>query len=81
MPVPWESLIPFGLLVVMFGVAGTGLKASRMYQNDWKYPRYSIDNWDEMMMTRDEQLTGSRRGQTMDPIAPAGYNNLYYKRK
>jgi len=28
-------------------------------------PRYKVDNWDEMMMKRDEQLTGHRRGQSV----------------
>lgn len=28
-------------------------------------PRYRIDNWDEMMMKRDERLTGHKRGQTV----------------
>ncbi|KZT62835.1 small secreted protein [Calocera cornea HHB12733] len=81
MPVPWESLVPFGLLIAMFGVAGTGLRTSRMWQNDWKQPRYSIDKWDDMMMNRDNKLTGSPRGQTSDPTPPPGWNNIYYDRK
>lgn len=27
--------------------------------------RYNIDNWDDMMMRRDERLTGHKRGQTV----------------
>jgi len=81
MPVPWESLVPFGLLTVMFGVTGTLFSLTRRAQNDWKPPRYGIDRWDESMMARDERLTGSRRGQSSNPIAPEGYNNIYYQRK
>ncbi|TFK43906.1 small secreted protein [Crucibulum laeve] len=73
MPVPWEALIPFGLLTVMFGAAGTLLNASTKGQNQGKPPRYHIDRWDEMMMKRDEQLTGHPRGQTSDPVAPPGF--------
>ncbi|EJU06312.1 small secreted protein [Dacryopinax primogenitus] len=81
MPVPWESLIPFGLVTIMFGVTGTGLLFSKKAQNDWKPPRYGIDKWDEMMMTRDEKLTGSLRGQSSEPIAPDSYNNIFHKSK
>ncbi|ORX35133.1 hypothetical protein BD324DRAFT_683036 [Kockovaella imperatae] len=70
MPVPWEALIPFGLLVGLFGVAGTGLNIVKRSQNDWKPPRYSLDRWEEMMMERDRRLTGTLRGQRTDPIAP-----------
>ncbi|KAJ3568816.1 hypothetical protein NP233_g5462 [Leucocoprinus birnbaumii] len=65
MPVPWEALIPFGLLTAMFGAAGTLLNVSTRAQNQGKPPRYQIDRWDEMMMNRDERLTGHKRGQTV----------------
>ncbi|EDR12640.1 small secreted protein [Laccaria bicolor S238N-H82] len=73
MPVPWEALIPFGLLTAMFGTAGTLLNLSTRAQNMGKPPRYRIDNWDEMMMKRDERLTGHKRGQTSNPVAPPGF--------
>ncbi|KAG5641031.1 hypothetical protein DXG03_006355 [Asterophora parasitica] len=57
----------------MFGAAGTLLNVSTRAQNQGKPARYNIDNWDEMMMRRDKQLTGHRRGQSDNPIAPAGY--------
>ncbi|TFK55417.1 small secreted protein [Heliocybe sulcata] len=74
MPVPWEALIPFGLLTVMFGAAGTLLNASQRAQNLGKGPRYNIDAWDEMMMDRDNRLTGNKRGQTSDTVAPEGFS-------
>ncbi|KAK1921176.1 hypothetical protein DB88DRAFT_499918 [Papiliotrema laurentii] len=74
MPVPWEALIPFGLLSVCFVGAGTLLNTARMAQNDWKPARYGIDRWDEMMMERDRRLTGSKRGQSTDPIAPKDFS-------
>ncbi|PFH50144.1 hypothetical protein AMATHDRAFT_193680 [Amanita thiersii Skay4041] len=73
MPVPWEALIPFGLLTAMFGTAGTLLNASYKGQNLGKPPRYHVDNWDEMMMRRDERLTGHRRGQRDDPVPPTEF--------
>ncbi|GLB34209.1 putative small secreted protein [Lyophyllum shimeji] len=42
-------------------------------QNLGKPPRYHIDNWEDMMMRRDERLTGHRRGQTDNPAAPPGF--------
>ncbi|KAF8478311.1 NADH dehydrogenase 1 alpha subcomplex [Gautieria morchelliformis] len=73
MPVPWEALIPFGLLTTMFAATGTLLNISKRAQNDGKPPRYGVDAWDEMMMERDRRLTGSHRGQRTDPVAPEGF--------
>ncbi|KAF9478649.1 small secreted protein [Pholiota conissans] len=70
MPVPWEALIPFGLLTAMFGAAGTLANVSMRAQNQGKPPRYSVDNWDTMMMDRDKLLTGHKRGQVANAVAP-----------
>ncbi|EIW73037.1 hypothetical protein M231_04317 [Tremella mesenterica] len=70
MPVPFEALIPFGLLTVCFAATGTLFSIAKRATNDWKPPRYNIDTWDEMMMERDRRLTGSFRGQSTEPIAP-----------
>ncbi|RSH78069.1 uncharacterized protein EHS24_002524 [Apiotrichum porosum] len=73
MPVPWEALLPFALVTVMFGVSGNVLSISERIRNDGKAPRYNIDKWDEMMMERDRRLTGSFRGQTTNPVAPESF--------
>jgi len=73
MPVPWEALIPFGLVTVMFAAAGTLVKTSQFAQNQGKPARYHIDTWDEMMMERDKRLTGHKRGQRSDPVPPEGF--------
>jgi len=73
MPVPWEALIPFALLTTMFGVTGTGFSIARRIHNDGKPPRYGIDDWEEMMMERDQRLTGSFRGQKSDPTPPENF--------
>ncbi|KAH9045249.1 small secreted protein [Lactarius pseudohatsudake] len=89
MPVPWEALIPFGLVTAMFGAAGTLLNVSKRAQNQGKAsrtlctyppPRYHIDSWEEMMMDRDQRLTGHARKQTSNPIAPEGFetNSVWY---
>ncbi|KAG1752470.1 NADH dehydrogenase 1 alpha subcomplex [Suillus paluster] len=65
MPVPWEALIPFGLLTSMFAAAGTLLNTSKRAQNQGKPVRYHVDTWDEMMMDRDRRLTGHIRGQSV----------------
>jgi len=80
MPVPWEALIPFGLLTTMFAVAGTALNVSQKAKNQGKPPRYKIDTWDEMMMGRDARLTGHFRGQRTDPVAPDSFatNSSWY---
>lgn len=33
--------------------------------------RHSLDDWERMMMKRDERLTGSLRGQTVSSSTPA----------
>ncbi|KAL9713016.1 hypothetical protein Ac2012v2_004257 [Leucoagaricus gongylophorus] len=83
MPVPWEALIPFGLLTAMFGAAGTLLNVSTRFQNQGKPPRYNIDRWDEMMMQRDERLTGHKRGQTDNPVIPEEFatNSVHYTQR
>ncbi|KAH0840180.1 hypothetical protein J3R83DRAFT_1164 [Lanmaoa asiatica] len=80
MPVPWEALIPFGLLTTMFAAAGTLLNTSKRAQSQGKPVRYNIDSWDEMMMDRDRRLTGHLRGQKSDPTPPEGFDtsNAWY---
>ncbi|KAH6617863.1 hypothetical protein B0J18DRAFT_263112 [Chaetomium sp. MPI-SDFR-AT-0129] len=73
MPVPFESLIPYGIIVVMFGVSGAGLNKIKNMQSGGKRHRWSIDQWDKQMMDRDRRLTGYLRGQTDNPIAPPGF--------
>jgi len=73
MPVPWESLIPFGLLTAMFGAAGTLLSGVKHFENNGLPSRYNLDYWDQMMIKRDERLTGSFRAQSTEPMAPPGF--------
>ncbi|OTA03468.1 hypothetical protein A9Z42_0039530 [Trichoderma parareesei] len=47
MPVPFETLLPYGIMIVMFGATGTGLAAFKTWQNEGKRPRYSLDQWDK----------------------------------
>ncbi|KAL7970368.1 hypothetical protein HDV63DRAFT_38647 [Trichoderma sp. SZMC 28014] len=72
-PVPFETLLPYGIMIVMFGATGTGLAAFKTWQNEGKRPRYSLDQWDRQMMDRDRRLTGTLRGQSDNPQAPLGF--------
>lgn len=73
MPVPFETLLPYAIMIGMFGVTGTGLAAVKTWRNEGKRPRYSLDQWDKQMMERDRRLTGTLRGQTNQPEAPLGF--------
>ncbi|ORY80673.1 hypothetical protein BCR35DRAFT_304215 [Leucosporidium creatinivorum] len=73
MPVPFEALIPFGLLSVMFAVTGTAFSAAKRLTNDGKPVRHTLDTWEDNMMERDRRLTGSLRGQSTEPIAPKAF--------
>ncbi|KAI0396616.1 hypothetical protein F5Y17DRAFT_92431 [Xylariaceae sp. FL0594] len=73
MPVPFEALIPYGIVLAMFGVTGAGLSKLRHWTNGNKRARRSLDQWDRQMMDRDRRLTGYLRGQSDAPIAPPGF--------
>ncbi|KAF8605250.1 small secreted protein [Ceratobasidium sp. AG-I] len=64
----------------MFAATGTLLNISNRFANDGKPPRYGLDTWEEMMMERDRRLTGSTRGQAVDPKAPEEFatNSSWY---
>ncbi|EMR09979.1 hypothetical protein PNEG_01737 [Pneumocystis murina B123] len=64
MPVPFEAVLPFGIIIGMFVVTGGLLTAVKQYRNEGYTPRYSVDRWDEQMMERDRRLTGSLRKQS-----------------
>ncbi|KAE8350659.1 hypothetical protein BDV28DRAFT_138677 [Aspergillus coremiiformis] len=73
MGVPFEALIPYGIIIGMFGLTGAGLSAVNWYANDGKKARWNRDLWDRVMMERDLRLTGSWRGQSSNPEAPKGF--------
>ncbi|KAJ7571800.1 small secreted protein [Mycena floridula] len=73
MPVPWQAVLPMGLMTVFFGVTGTLLNITMRAENHGKNPRYMVDSWDEMMMQRDRELTGHARIQSTEIAAPPGY--------
>lgn len=74
MPVPFETFIPYAIIVAMFGVSGAGMSKIRNMQNGGKRGRRSIDQWDKQMMDRDRRLTGNIRGQSDTPLAPFGFD-------
>ncbi|KKA27765.1 hypothetical protein TD95_004449 [Thielaviopsis punctulata] len=47
MPVPFEALLPYAIVTAMFGATGAGLGAVKYWQNGWKTPRWSLDEWDK----------------------------------
>ncbi|KAL3438528.1 hypothetical protein BDV09DRAFT_108471 [Aspergillus tetrazonus] len=53
MGVPFEALIPYGIVVVMFGVTGVGLSVVKTYANDGKKARWNRDLWDRVRTPRD----------------------------
>lgn len=46
MPVPFEAFIPMGLVVVMFGVTGSGFSLAKRLTNDSKVsPKADTDRY------------------------------------
>ncbi|CAK7240099.1 MAG: hypothetical protein STHCBS139747_001536 [Sporothrix thermara] len=58
MPVPFETLIPYAIIIAMFGVSGAGMSKIRHMQNGGKRARRSVDQWD----------------RSDNPIAPPGFD-------
>ncbi|KAK6357390.1 hypothetical protein TWF718_001702 [Orbilia javanica] len=73
MPVPWETLLPFGLVIAMFTVSGAGMSTVSYIAEGYKPRRYNTDIWDHQMMRRDQRLTNIHRGQSDAPKAPRGF--------
>ncbi|KAL4865863.1 hypothetical protein BDV12DRAFT_141579 [Aspergillus spectabilis] len=73
MGVPFEALLPYGIVIAMFGVTGVGLSVVKTFANDGKKARWNRDLWDRQMMERDLRLTGAWRGQSTNPEAPKGF--------
>jgi len=73
MGVPFEALIPYGIMIGMFAFTGAALSKVRHMQNGGKRARHSIDQWDRQMMDRDRRLTGYLRGQSDKVEAPPGF--------
>lgn len=70
MPVPFEALLPFGIIITMFAATGGLLTIAKYHGNEYHTPRYSLDRWDQQMIQRDQRLTGSIRKQSDAPRAP-----------
>ncbi|OQE43178.1 hypothetical protein PENCOP_c003G04040 [Penicillium coprophilum] len=73
MGVPFEALLPYGIIMGMFGVTGYGLHYVKRFANDGKKARWNRDLWDRVMMERDQRITGSFRGQSSNHQAPTGF--------
>ncbi|KAK2799054.1 hypothetical protein FQN51_007160 [Onygenales sp. PD_10] len=73
MGVPFEALLPYGIIIGMFGVTGFGLSTVKYFSNGRKNPRRGIDVWDRQMMERDQRITGVFRGQDSNHEAPVGF--------
>ncbi|KAK0520046.1 hypothetical protein OC842_007228 [Tilletia horrida] len=49
MPVPWEAVLPMGLVVVLFGVTGSGFSLAKRLTNDGRMnaeapPEFSVNS-------------------------------------
>ena len=64
-------------MTAFFGVAGHGVGFIRYWDNGWKNDRYDLDPWDRKMMERDLLLTGTKRGQISDAVAPEHFKTSH----
>ncbi|KAF1969586.1 hypothetical protein BU23DRAFT_539521 [Bimuria novae-zelandiae CBS 107.79] len=87
MGVPFEALLPYGIMLGMFAFSAVSVGKLREMQNGGKKARRGMDVWDrydasamtsrhllnDAVLERDRRLTGFARGQTDRPEAPAGF--------
>ncbi|CAI6322367.1 unnamed protein product [Periconia digitata] len=73
MGVPFEALLPYGIMLGMFTFSSFAVGSLKEMQNGGKKTRRGLDVWDRQMMQRDRRLTGWARGQTDLPEAPPGF--------
>ncbi|BFZ53130.1 hypothetical protein PYCC9005_000153 [Savitreella phatthalungensis] len=69
MPVPFEALLPFGIILGMYTAVGGLLNVTKRLSNEGKPHRYGLDVWERQLMERDFRLTGTVRGQSDTPVA------------
>ncbi|KAL0256453.1 hypothetical protein SLS55_008848 [Diplodia seriata] len=48
MPVPFEALLPYGIILAFFGASGAGMAKLKALQNGGNRTRHSIDAWDRL---------------------------------
>ncbi|KAI9183878.1 hypothetical protein H9P43_002930 [Blastocladiella emersonii ATCC 22665] len=70
MPVPFEAILPLGIIAGMFAAAGAGINALQRQKTLGKPPRINLDQWDRAIMARNERLTGHVYGQSDAVVAP-----------
>ncbi|KAL1842868.1 hypothetical protein VTK73DRAFT_3016 [Phialemonium thermophilum] len=73
MPVPFETLIPYGIILAMFGVTGAGLSKIKNMQNGGKRARRSLDQWDRQSKGNGRSVCPLSILSIDHPVAPAGY--------
>ncbi|KAL1973352.1 hypothetical protein VTN31DRAFT_5987 [Thermomyces dupontii] len=65
MGVPFEALIPYGIIIGMFGITGAGLSIAKYYANEHKRARWNMDAWDRQSMC---SFSNARHGLRRAPI-------------
>lgn len=71
--IPFEGLLPWGIMLTFLTAGGTYVAGSRFLTNDHKRVRYNLDQFDRQLMERDLRLTGELRGQSQDSKAPDAF--------
>ncbi|PRT56381.1 hypothetical protein B9G98_04002 [Wickerhamiella sorbophila] len=71
--IPFEALLPYGIMFSLLTICGGGLSAVHYLRNDGKRDRWNVDAFDRSLIERDIRLTGRARGQSDSPIAPKDF--------
>ncbi|KAK9459098.1 putative NIMM subunit of mitochondrial NADH:ubiquinone oxidoreductase [Lipomyces oligophaga] len=67
--IPFEALMPYGVILVMFCVAGGGMALGNSIAERGHRRHVHLDPFDKLMRERDLRLTGLHREQLQKAIA------------
>ncbi|KAG2419568.1 hypothetical protein HFD88_004364 [Aspergillus terreus] len=76
MGVPFEALLPYGIMITMFGVTGAGLTAVKYFSNDGKKARWNRDLWDRVSFLTTYSV---KLGNLANPLTANHRQSLTFK--
>lgn len=75
MPLPWDTLVPFGIIFAVSVILGEAIEATHRHfkhgkvdacnhhhhhHSNMQLPRRILDDWEKKLIARDERITGDR---------------------
>ncbi|KAG5355306.1 hypothetical protein CJU90_4343 [Yarrowia sp. C11] len=76
MAIPFEALLPYGIIFGLLTAGGGAMQVLHVYRNGGVRDRFAVDQWDTQMMERDLRLNGGQgRKQVDQAVAPEAFKH------